>query len=758
MSSFSRKVGRDNRAAANLDEVHRALSVLADPERGIQLQALVSYVSKEKENYGEVVEFMSHATFPGSDIDSQLNWVARQSNYKGIYYITNPVDLALSTNAKNNNILKRHLLFIDVDRDKTLYGDDMATDAERQAARDECWRLTEDLEKQGWPAPMIVSSGNGWQVLYKIDMPNNPLSREIIKGFLDGIEVKYKGIGSECCDARRLAKLPGTWVRKGTEYPDRPWRMAQIAELPATFGMEILTPELIRDTTAWLGVRQAPPAPETVVDMPLPKPERSTFSKPVPDSDMAQLRAYASKALENELKILGATLPGSERRNTQLNMSAFAIGQLISANWSGLNRLDAELRLTDYAKDIGLTDSEILKTIKSGIEAGMAQPRPLPDGMTLPKPSKDGRHTKRNATPAPGPDEPLTVCLADVMPKAIDWLMPNRIPRQFVTVFAGRTGIGKSSVALDIVARISTGGEIPCSPGERFQPGNVLIISEDSHEYILAPRLLAAGADMKRVRAMTWKAMGAYSLNDTDMLAKAVSEFGGEIALIIIDPPTNFLDDADEHKNSEVRRIVMKIVEWLQDRVGVAVLFIMHVNKNCGKGVEALNRVMGSIAWVTTCRIAHSFSSDPDDKTRGLFLPMKTNLGPLGKGLAYRIVTRAGSAGVEWIGEVDTTADEAMAGEKKSKPPTRGVVASQWLIEKFREKLEWTSGDLKKAASEEGVSHNALFDAKRILELPKARKVSDPNGDVTWVWWVPQDWSGFDEDEPESTVPVEIPE
>ncbi len=707
------------RATADLDTVRRALAVFADPEAGIQLQ----YAPFHSQNF---------ATFPGSDIDSQVDWVRRHDEQTALYYALNPVPLTLAHSLKSSEVLRRRWLLIDVDRDKTESPDDSATDLEKEQTKQTAWAVSDHLTGEGFPLPVVVDSGNGWHLLYRIDQPNNALAREMIKALLEALAGKWPGVDVKCSDARRVSKLPGTWARKGTESAERPWRLARLVELPAV--CEVVSPELIRNVTERLKAPARPPEPpsptpdtqETLID--LPKPSSMTLTATGGDTEL--LKAYAKAALEDELRRL-ASAPVGER-NAQLNKTAFSIGQLIAANWSGLNRLDAELSFTECAASIGLDDSEIPKTIRSGIEAGMAKPRPLPDGMTLPKPSKDGRHTKRAATP-PDPDEPLTVCLADVMPKAIDWLMPNRIPNQFVTIFAGRTGIGKSSVALDIVARVTTGGEIPCSNGERFKTGNVLIISEDSHEYILAPRLLAAGADMKRVRAMTWKAMGKYTLDDTAMLEKACAEFGGEIALIIIDPPTNFLSDADEHKNSEVRRIVMAIVEWLQDKVGTAVLFITHVNKNCGKGVEALSRVMGSIAWVTTCRIAHSFSSDPDDKSRGLFLPMKTNLGPLGKGLAYRIVTRAGSAGVEWIGEVDTTADEAMAGERKAKPKRR-VKAAVWLEELFAEEVEIASDTIYKRMREETtLSNNALKEAKEDMGI-KAKQHADDEGKWAWFW------------------------
>jgi hypothetical protein len=38
----------------------------------------------------------------------------------------------------------------------------------------------------------------------------------------------------------------------------------------------------------------------------------------------------------------------------------------------------------------------------------------------------------------------------------------------------------------------------------------------------------------------------------------------GDPILIIIDPPTNFTGEIDEHKNTEVRAALMCLVAWLE--------------------------------------------------------------------------------------------------------------------------------------------------------------------------------------------------
>jgi hypothetical protein len=87
---------------------------------------------------------------------------------------------------------------------------------------------------------------------------------------------------------------------------------------------------------------------------------------------MAQGRAYALAAVEQETRRVAAAQPGT--RNDTLNRAAFSLGQLVAAGL--LPPLPVMTALADAAAYCGLPADEARRTIRSGMAAGARKPRP----------------------------------------------------------------------------------------------------------------------------------------------------------------------------------------------------------------------------------------------------------------------------------------------------------------------------------------------------------------------------------------------
>jgi RecA/RadA recombinase len=332
----------------------------------------------------------------------------------------------------------------------------------------------------------------------------------------------------------------------------------------------------------------------------------------------------------------------------------------------------------------------------------------------------------------------VLVRMSDVAAKPVEWLIPDKVPIGKITLFAGQPGIGKSYLTMDLIARVTTGGEIPGpSNGECIPSGSVILLSaEDGLADTIRPRLDMAGADCSRVHALTTLRTPdgnnePFSLEYLPLLEDAVSQVG-DVKLIIIDPITSYVGGRiDDHKNAQLR-VMLQPLAAMAEECNIAIITVTHLNK--GASANAINRVTGSLAYIALARAAWLITRDPEDRLRRLFLSIKNNLAPDPTGLAYRVIK---DQGIEWeqtvIGE---TADEVLGkhakadrGDREEKIPTKGKQAVEWLAERLPPGTEENSEIIKAEAKAAGFGHNTLWDAKKKLDL-RARKGDDSH----WIW------------------------
>jgi RecA-family ATPase len=72
-----------------------------------------------------------------------------------------------------------------------------------------------------------------------------------------------------------------------------------------------------------------------------------------------------------------------------------------------------------------------------------------------------------------------------------------------LTLVAGEAGLGKSQVSIAMAAAVTTGSDWPCAEGRALQGDVVILSAEDGVADTILPRLIEAGADLKRVHIIT---------------------------------------------------------------------------------------------------------------------------------------------------------------------------------------------------------------------------------------------------------------
>ena len=103
-----------------------------------------------------------------------------------------------------------------------------------------------------------------------------------------------------------------------------------------------------------------------------------------------------------------------------------------------------------------------------------------------------------------------TLCrLSELTPLCIDWIWPSYLAAGKLTLIDGDPSQGKSLLALDLAARLTTGREWPDGQNASAPQPVMLFAGEDGIQDTVQPRLRAAGADLSFIHILgTLSALG----------------------------------------------------------------------------------------------------------------------------------------------------------------------------------------------------------------------------------------------------------
>lgn len=222
------------------DEIQKALGVLIETGDAFEVRIL------DPKRAGRYAPRVIFGYFDNPALVPDALKRLQLTGSKGIYVTMNPIDRALlarshnkfteakdGTSTADKNIPHRRWLLVDCDPQRPA--GISASDEEKDAAHKKAQAVYSALKAAGWPEPVVADSGNGYHLLYRVDLP--PES-EPVKSVLESLSRQLSDdtvhIDTTVFNPARIVKLYGTRAEKGDDCPDlgRPHRMSKMLVVP----------------------------------------------------------------------------------------------------------------------------------------------------------------------------------------------------------------------------------------------------------------------------------------------------------------------------------------------------------------------------------------------------------------------------------------------------------------------------------------------------------------------------------------------
>lgn len=266
---------------------------------------------------------------------------------------------------------------------------------------------------------------------------------------------------------------------------------------------------------------------------------------------------------------------------------------------------------------------------------------------------------------------------SDVRAKKVHFLVKDLLPLGTLTVLAGNSGIGKTTIALAYLADITKGTQEGIHYGV---PKDVIILSpEDDEASITRPRLEAAGADLNRVhfmsatrRTQSGEIETYVSFpEDIPMLVNAVKATNA--VAVMIDPIASLIA-GNLDKREDVRASFDRLAAEVAKEHDLSVLLIAHNRKGMAQVRE---KISGSAAITDAARSVLAVAENKENETVVMTVDKSSYSKAAGLSLEYKLVTVSVPIGpdnfsevarAEFIGESDVSVSDLNAIQSGEEP------------------------------------------------------------------------------------------
>ena len=306
--------------------------------------------------------------------------------------------------------------------------------------------------------------------------------------------------------------------------------------------------------------------------------------------------------------------------------------------------------------------------------------------------------------------------MSEVQSQEIEWLWYPFIPYGKLTIIQGDPGDGKTTMVLNLAAKLSK-GEALDENMKVTEPVNVIYqTAEDGLADTVKPRLELAGADCERIIVID-ESDKSLSMVD-ERLEQAIVRTGAR--LLILDPIQAYLGGGMDMNRANEARDMTKKLGALAEKTKCAIILIGHMNKASGN--KAAYRGMGSIDFFAVARSVLLVGRVEGESNTRAVVQIKNNLAAFGHPKAFAL----SEDGFKWLGDYEITVGEVLGGITPK--ANKMEQAKQMLRELAETQSAVLSNEIFDRANELGISKRTLENAKKELGV-QTRKINN-----AWYW------------------------
>ena len=306
--------------------------------------------------------------------------------------------------------------------------------------------------------------------------------------------------------------------------------------------------------------------------------------------------------------------------------------------------------------------------------------------------------------------------MSEVQSQEIEWLWYPFIPYGKLTIIQGDPGDGKTTMVLNLAAKLSKGEALDKNM-KVTEPVNVIYqTAEDGLADTVKPRLELAGADCERIIVID-ESDKSLSMVD-ERLEEAIVRTGAR--LLILDPIQAYLGGGMDMNRANEARDMTKKLGALAEKTKCAIILIGHMNKASGN--KAAYRGMGSIDFFAVARSVLLVGRVEGESNTRAVVQIKNNLAAFGHPKAFAL----SEDGFKWLGDYEITVDEVLGGITPK--ANKMEQAKQMLRELAETQSAVLSNEIFDRANELGISKRTLENAKKELGV-QTRKINN-----AWYW------------------------